>query len=131
MGPWISGGEGDWDISPITHDDQGKDTTDWNMRNVNWGVAKALTGLINTGIPHDMIGTQANPMGTWVTPTNLANYYKANFYNLYARAAQASGCNAYVIDFGDVLGADGTLSGYRDCISVMLQYQNPSMVQMT
>lgn len=128
MNAWISGGEGFWNISPITHDPSGKDTTDWNMRNFNWGVAKALTALINTGIPFDCIGTKDLPMGggNWSTPESIANYFKAEFYNLYARAAQCSGCNAYVVDFGDVLGADGTLFGKpgdHDCIIVSLYYE--------
>ena len=134
IGAWISGGEGDWDISPIvtvvdptdpTDPTKKIDKTDWNKRNTNWGVAKGLTGLVNTGIPYNMIGTIDNPMGTWTTSANMANYYKADFYNLYARVAQASGCNAYVNDFGDVLGADGTLVGKvgdNDVIIVTLNY---------
>jgi len=134
IGAWISGGEGDWDISPITHDSSGKDTTDWNQRNANWGVAKALSGLVNTGVPYDRIGTQTNPMGggNWVSAENIANRGKPTkkgekpFYNLYAEGAQkAVLCNAYVSDFGDDLGADGTLvgkAGDNDCVIVTLYY---------
>ena len=135
MNAWISGGEGDWDISPIVHDPSGKDITDWNQRNANWGVAKGLTGLINTGLAYDRIGTPTNPMGggNWVTPVNIANRGKKSkkgetpFSNLYAAAAQKGVlCNAYVSDFGDDLGADGTLvgkAGDNDCIIVTLYYQ--------
>lgn len=104
IGSWLSGSDAGWNPNPGGQPP---------MTDAQWAIAKALSGLINVGIPPNLINSKIQPVGNdyFSNFENVKNFYQAHFYNLYRRVVHESGCNAYASDFDDVLGGDGTLSG--------------------
>lgn len=106
---WISGSAAGWK----PQDENSKDPAIARTGSIQWGAIKALTSLINTGIPPDQTNTSIhNPIGGdyFTNIDNVKNFYQADFYNVYRRAVHEAGCNAYASDFDDQMGAAGFLS---------------------
>ncbi len=120
---WISGAFG----TPLASDDAATGAE-------KWGVAKALSSIINKGIlPGDIIGktspNNALQQSYFTNPANIQNFYQAPFYNLYLRAMHEAGCSAYGADFDDYMGGDGTVSDVpsdEPCVTISFQSGGPT-----
>jgi len=104
IGSWFSGSDAGWNSNPPGPGGQRPP-----MNAVQWGITKALSGLMNVGIPPNRINSTVGN-NFFTSLENVKNFYQAPFYNMYRRVVHESGCNAYASDYDDVLGGDGTLS---------------------